>query len=298
MVLHTPAGLVLAAYALGITWVAWHFFRMLWGRHSSTVNVKHYGEDRRKCPYIAPCPIPSHINLTERYIMNERGMLLYTCAWRPTHIEKPKGLIVQCCGFADSNTFLPMSRSIRLAEQGFVVVGMDPEGHGRSDGLHAYVPSFPTLVEDYWQWFNQKIKTNPAYKDLPVFLAGESMGGNVAIQLLLRDRVENKKSKCFFSGAVLLAPMVRISPDMKPPEFLVNLLKIVAPFVPTLPVAPTKDVLAQAFRRPEILEMARGSPYGYRMKPRLGTALQVGREERRVCCMCDFVVFDVANTSY
>jgi len=213
----------------------------------------------------------------DREIHNvERGMLLYTCAWRPTHIEKPKGLIVQCCEFADSNTFLPRKRSIRLAEQGFVVVGMDPEGHGRSDGLHAYIPSFPTLVEDYWQWFNQEIKTNPAYKDFPVFLLGESLGGNVAIQLLLRDRVENKNSKCFFLGAVLLAPMVRISPDIKPPEFLVNLLKQVAPFVPTLPVAPTKDVLAQAFRRPEILEMARGSPYGYRMKPRLGTALQVG----------------------
>ena len=239
----------------------------------------------------------------DREIHNvERGMLLYTCAWRPTHIEKPKGLIVQCCEFADSNTFLPRKRSIRLAERGFVVVGMDPEGHGLSDGLHAYIPSFPTLVEDYWQWFNQEIKTNPAYKDFPVFLLGESLGGNVAIQLLLRDRVENKKSKCFssgavlllrdrvekkkskcfFSGAVLLAPMVRISPDIKPPEFLVNLLKQVAPFVHTLPVAPTKDVLAQAFRRPEILEMARGSPYGYRMKPRLGTALQVGREGGRV----------------
>eukprot|EP00624_Nannochloropsis_granulata_P007909 evm.model.NODE_9982_length_8495_cov_32.505829.2 len=280
MVLNTPAGLVLATYALVITWMAWYFFRMLWGRHPQEENmVKHYGEDRRRVPYAAPCPIPSHISLTEKFIRNARGMLLYTCAWHPSHIERPKALIFQCCGFADTNTFLPMMRSIRLAEQGFVVVGMDPEGHGRSDGLHAYVPSFPTLVEDYWQFFTKEIKTNPAYAGLPVFLLGESMGGNVAIQLLLRDRTEKKKNpkrrQCFFAGAIFLAPMVKISPAMKPPECLVNLLRHVAPFIPTLPIAPTKDVLARAFRRPEVLEMARNSPYGYRMKPRLGTALQL-----------------------
>lgn len=286
MVLNTPAGLVLATYALVITWMAWYFFRMLWGRHPQEENmVKHYGEDRRRVPYAAPCPIPSHISLTEKFIRNARGMLLYTCAWHPSHIERPKALIFQCCGFADTNTFLPMMRSIRLAEQGFVVVGMDPEGHGRSDGLHAYVPSFPTLVEDYWQFFTKEIKTNPAYAGLPVFLLGESMGGNVAIQLLLRDRTEKKKNpkrrQCFFAGAIFLAPMVKISPAMKPPECLVNLLRHVAPFIPTLPIAPTKDVLARAFRRQEVLEMARNSPYGYRMKPRLGTALQVGRRRER-----------------
>ena len=39
--------------------------------------------------------------------------------------------------------------------------------------------------------------------------------GNVAIQLSLRDH---------FDGAVLMAPMVKISDKMKPPQFIVDLL--------------------------------------------------------------------------
>ncbi len=172
----------------------------------------------------------------------------------------------------NSNTSLPMARSIRLAQEGFVVFGLDPEGHGRSDGLHVFIPSFPAVIDDYWAFFEARVRDHPEHKGLPVFLLGESMGGNVAIQLLLRDRTEGTN---YFKGAVMLAPMVKINPKIKPPECIVNLLRHIAPLVPTLPVAPTKDVLAQAFRRPEILHLARNSPYAYRLKPRLGTALSL-----------------------
>ena len=51
--------------------------------------------------------------------------------------------------------------------------------------------------------------------------------------------------------------------------------KQVAPFFPTRPVSPPPDVLDRAFRRREILELARTNPYSYTLKPRLGTALQL-----------------------
>lgn len=279
MVLDTPALLGLVIYAIVISWLSWLLFRMLFPPHASpaTLHIKDYGEDRRKIPYVAPCAIPEHIVCKEKYILNSRGMLLHTCEWWPQHVgDKPRALVVQCCGFADSNTFLPMTRSIRLAQQGFAVVGMDPEGHGRSDGLHAYVPSFAAIVEDYWQWFTRDIRSNSAYAGLPTFLLGESMGGNVVVQLLLRDGLEQTN---YFQGAIMLAPMLEVSPRMKPPEALVTFLRHLAPFLPTLPVTPTKDLLSKAFRRAEVLAMAQKAPYGYRLKPRLGTALQVRQLE-------------------
>ena len=36
----------------------------------------------------------------------------------------------------------------RLVKAGYGVYGMDYEGHGKSDGLSAYVPNFDHLVDD------------------------------------------------------------------------------------------------------------------------------------------------------
>lgn len=81
--------------------------------------------------------------------------------------------------------------------------------------MHAYVPCFKTLVEDMWRFFVEEVKAHPTWGHLPVFVMGESMGGNVAIQLGLKDRDEGK---WLLHGAILLAPMVTIKEEMKPPQ--------------------------------------------------------------------------------
>lgn len=275
-------GLVLL-YALGVTSLAWFLFRMLYpsDTFSPKVPIKCYGEDRRKITYVAPCEIPGHIIQKEKYFRNSRDMMLHTSSWRPKLLGKqPRALIVQVCGFTDSNTFLPMMRSIRLAQEGFAVVGMDPEGVGRSDGLHGYIPSFTALVNDYWQWFVQDIRSIPNYATMPTFLLGESMGGNVVVQLLLRDNVEKTH---FFKGAIMLAPMLQISHNMKPPDFAIPLLQRLVSLFPTLPVASSKDVSSQAYRRKEILAKVQNAPYGYGLKIRLRTGEQVACIVEKVC---------------
>lgn len=168
-----------------------------------------------------------------------------------------------------------------------------------------------TWTQDMWEFLQAEIKAHPVYGRLPVFVLGESMGGNVAIQLGLKDADEGQG---LLHGAILLAPMVTIKDSMKPPQVLIDLLKKasvcadrgrghsipnehtrvdggmtndinpnppipktnqVAPLFPTLPVSPTPDVLDRAFRRREVLELARKNPYSYTLKPRLGTALQL-----------------------
>jgi acylglycerol lipase len=37
---------------------------------------------------------------------------------------------------------------IRLAQAGYAVFGIDVQGHGKSDGLQAYIPSFNDVVDD------------------------------------------------------------------------------------------------------------------------------------------------------
>jgi hypothetical protein len=42
---------------------------------------------------------------------------------------------------------------IRLAQAGYAVFGLDVEGHGKSDGLQAYIPSFNNIVDDTISYF-------------------------------------------------------------------------------------------------------------------------------------------------
>ncbi len=39
--------------------------------------------------------------------------------WEPVH-EPPRAVILQCVGYGDSNTFLPVLRANRLAQRGLV----------------------------------------------------------------------------------------------------------------------------------------------------------------------------------
>ena len=37
---------------------------------------------------------------------------------------------------------------VRLARAGYLIYAIDYEGHGCSEGLHAYIPRFDSIVED------------------------------------------------------------------------------------------------------------------------------------------------------
>ncbi|CAA0817869.1 alpha/beta-Hydrolases superfamily protein [Striga hermonthica] len=82
----------------------------------------------------------------EKFIMNSRGTKLFTCSWLPVSSE-PKGLIFLCHGY-----FMECSVTMRdcysLSKAGYAVYGIDYEGHGKSDGLRCYIPSFDDLVND------------------------------------------------------------------------------------------------------------------------------------------------------
>jgi alpha-beta hydrolase superfamily lysophospholipase len=94
----------------------------------------------------------------------------------------------------------------RLARAGYAVYGVDYEGHGRSEGLQGYVPSFDVLVADLDAFF-AAVVASTANTELPRFLLGESMGGAVAL-LLHRARPS------YWTGAVLVAPMCKVQTSM------------------------------------------------------------------------------------
>lgn len=158
----------------------------------------------------------------------------------------------------------------RLARAGYAVYGVDYEGHGKSDGLQGYVPSFDALVQDCDAFFTAVVASTRSGDKLPRFLLGESMGGAVAL-LLHRARPS------YWSGAVLVAPMCKIAEEMKPHPVVVRVLKAMTSIVPAWRIVPSKDVIDAAHRTQESRDEIRRNPCCYKGKPRVKTAFELLR---------------------
>ncbi|XP_042440085.1 caffeoylshikimate esterase-like [Zingiber officinale] len=208
------------------------------------------------------------VEYQEEYIQNSRGLRLFTCRWLPLS-SSPKALVFLCHGYGVECSGFMKGCGIRLATAGFGVFGIDYEGHGKSMGSRAYIKKFQHIIEDSYQFFKSVAGTEE-YRDRCRFLYGESMGGAVALLFHRRDPT-------FWDGAVLVAPMCKISEKVKPHPVVVNLLTRVEEIIPKWKIVPSKDVIDSAFKDPIKREQIRSNKLIYQDKPRLKTALELLR---------------------
>ncbi|XP_052184507.1 caffeoylshikimate esterase-like [Diospyros lotus] len=204
----------------------------------------------------------------EVYIRNSRGVQLFTCRWLP--FSSPKALVFLCHGYGMECGDFMRGCGTRLARYGYAVFGIDYEGHGRSMGApRCYIHKFDNIVTDCTNFF-KSISAQEEYRDSKRFLYGESMGGAVALLV-------HKKDPTFWHGAVLVAPMCKISEKVKPHPVVVNILTRVEEIIPKWKIVPTKDVIDSAFKDPAKREEIRDNKLIYQGKPRLKTALEMLR---------------------
>ncbi|KAL0672003.1 hypothetical protein Bca4012_034707 [Brassica carinata] len=223
----------------------------------------------------------SEFQYHEDYIKNSRGVELFACRWIPS--SSPKALVFLCHGYGMECSDSMRECGVRLASAGYAVFGMDYEGHGRSMGARCYIKKFENIVNDCYDYYTS-ICAQEEYMEKGRFLYGESMGG--AVTLLL-----HKKDPSFWNGAILVAPMCKISEKVKPHPVVINLLTRVEEMIPKWKIVPTKNVINVAFKdlakREKRLALDRDSFGGkmqvknnkliYQDKPRLKTALEMLR---------------------
>ncbi|CAL5407192.1 unnamed protein product [Camellia sinensis] len=183
------------------------------------------------------------VRYEEEFILNSRGMKLFTCRWLPANHE-PKALIFLCHGYAMECSISMKGAGTRLAKAGFGVYGMDYEGHGKSSGLQGYVPCFEDLVTDCSDHYTSISERKENMKKLRILL-GESMGGAVALLL-------HRKKPASWDGAVLVAPMCKIADDLRPNPLVIKVLTKLCRVIPTWKIIPTQDIVDVAFRDPEV----------------------------------------------
>jgi alpha-beta hydrolase superfamily lysophospholipase len=108
-----------------------------------------------------------------------------------------------------------------LVSEGIEVFAYDQRGHGRSEGLRAYIPRFEELVDD----LGQVMKFLTIKK--PLFLLGQSMGGLVVSKFCATHDTADIR------GAILCAPALKLDDDLSP--ILVKIAPLIALFFPRLP---------------------------------------------------------------
>lgn len=203
----------------------------------------------------------------EEYIRSSRGSQLFTCQWLPS--TSPKALVFICHGYGMECSEFMKGVGIRLASDGYAVFGIDYEGHGRSGGRRCYIKRFDNIVNDCNRFF-KSVCAREEYERKRRFLYGESMGGAVALLV-------HKKDPSYWHGAVLVAPMCKISEKVKPHPLVISMLTKVEDVIPRWKIVPTKDVIDAAFKDPVKREQIRGNKWIYQEKPRLKTALEMLR---------------------
>ncbi|WP_299222751.1 alpha/beta hydrolase [uncultured Aquimarina sp.] len=127
------------------------------------------------------------------------------------------------------------------------VITYDNFGHGKSSGKRGHCPSYNDLMEVIDIVY---IKANGIVSDLPVFLYGHSMGGNLVINYVLRS---NHK----IAGAILTSPFLRLA--FQPPSWKMIMGKLFQKIAPSITLPSGLDVQAIS-RVTEEVEKYRNDP--------------------------------------
>ncbi|MCX6301468.1 MAG: lysophospholipase [Bacteroidia bacterium] len=106
--------------------------------------------------------------------------------------------------------------------EGIGFTGVDLPGHGRSDGGRGNIRSY-ALTDEMIEILSESSKNT--FPGIPVFLYGQSLGGGILIDYLLRE-------KPYLKGAIVTSPWLKLS--FEPDKSKIRLASIMKNILPGL----------------------------------------------------------------
>lgn len=139
---------------------------------------------------------------------------IYGKCWLPT-VEPPKAIIALVHGFGEH-----IQRYEHVAQfftnNDYAFIGYDQRGHGKTKGKRGVVPSYSDVLYNVSE-FIALIQNK--FPDVPIFIYGHSMGGNITTSFLLKEQPKSLK------GAIITSPWLRLAND--PPAWQENIGKFI-----------------------------------------------------------------------
>lgn len=148
------------------------------------------------------------------------GVLLYGKIWKPK--DTPKAFIAILHGLSDHiNRFNEFSEFMNANNIG--VIGFDQPGHGNSPGKRGHIISSEDIQSNVQ---NLLIETRLRFSEIPLFLYGQSMGGNIALNFGI-----NIKSK-ELTGLIVSSPWIKLA--FEPPAWKISASRLLNKIIPGL----------------------------------------------------------------
>lgn len=125
------------------------------------------------------------------------GTNIYAKSWI---VENPKGIICMVHGLGEHiNRYAGVAAYFNA--KGFVFIGNDHYGHGKSEGSRGHTPSYESLLSETDTLIT---RAKADFPDLPVYLYGHSMGGNIILNYLFKK--EPKIAGVIATGPAIVIP--------------------------------------------------------------------------------------------
>jgi alpha-beta hydrolase superfamily lysophospholipase len=203
------------------------------------------------------------ISQTEVNFVNSDGLSLFGRIWFPD--LEARAVVYLVHGIGDhSGRFEEWAHF--FCRRGVVVAALDYRGHGNSKGKRGHINKIKEFLDDIDTFI---AKVGADFLDLPSFIYGHSMGGNLVLTYLMQNNQN-------FSGAVVTSPWIGL---VNPPSLLTKWLAAhLDKVLPTLTLS-TRIRSSQLSSQPQAQQNAKSDPLMHsRISLRLFNQLNLAAE--------------------
>ena len=172
------------------------------------------------------------------------NLKLYARAWAPEHAPRAAVCLVHGLG-EHCGRYEHVAQAFNAA--GFAMLGFDHRGHGQSPGARGHTPSYEAMLDDVSRALQA---TQQHFPDVPVFLYGHSMGGNLVINHALRLRPP-------VAGVIATSPWLRL--PAPPPAIQMSLARLMNRIYPQMAQSNGLE-LAGLSRDPQVIAAYQNDP--------------------------------------
>lgn len=146
-----------------------------------------------------------------------------TLQWHEWPVDAPRAAVLLAHGYAEHfGRYHHVAAALNA--KGYAVFAVDHWGHGRSEGIPGFVPSFSAYTDGVSLLRDTIAATHPG---LPVFLIGHSMGGLIAVNHLIAEQAR-------YAGAILSGPA--LAPAEPPSRLMIIISRFLSRFFPRVGV--------------------------------------------------------------